>query len=37
MAFLLADVPVSLISDENSGLWGAAVLARQTLREAGDE
>jgi len=36
MAFLLAAVPVSLISDENSGLWGAAVLARQTLREAGD-
>jgi len=36
MAFLLAAVPVSLIIDENSGLWGAAVLARQTLREAGD-
>jgi glucokinase len=29
---LLAKVPVSLIRDENSGLWGAAVFARQELR-----
>jgi len=36
MAHLLAQVPVYLIRDENSGLWGGAVLARQTLREATD-
>jgi glucokinase len=36
MSHLLAHVPVYLISDENSGLWGCAVLAVQTLREAGD-
>jgi len=36
MAHILEQVPVSLISDENSGLWGAAVLARQTLQEAAD-
>ncbi len=36
LAHLLEQVPVSLITDENSGLWGAAVLARQTLREATD-
>ena len=30
---LLAKVPVSLIRDENSGLWGAAVLALQKLEE----
>ena len=36
MARLLAHVPVYLIRDENSGLWGGAVLAVQTLREAGD-
>jgi glucokinase len=32
MAGLLAKIPVSLITDENSGLWGAAMLARQTLK-----
>lgn len=36
MAHLLDHVPVYLISDENSGLWGGAVLARQTLRTAAD-
>ena len=36
MAHLLAQVPVYLIRDENSGLWGGAVLARQKLREATD-
>jgi glucokinase len=36
MARLLAQVPVYLIRDENSGLWGGAVLARQKLREATD-
>jgi len=30
---LLANVPVSLIRDENSGLWGGAVFARQKLNE----
>jgi glucokinase len=30
-ARLLAKIPVSLISDENSGLWGGAILARQKL------
>ncbi len=33
LAHLLADVPVSLITDRNSGLWGGAVLARQRLRQ----
>ena len=33
LADLLAKVPVSLIRDENSGLWGAAVLALQKLEE----
>ena len=36
MARLLAQIPVSLIVDENSGLWGAAVMAWKTLQEAGD-
>jgi glucokinase len=36
MAHMLEQVPVYLIRDENSGLWGAAVLARQVLREAAD-
>jgi len=36
MAHLLEHVPVYLICDENSGLWGGAVLARQTLRTAAD-
>jgi glucokinase len=31
LAELLSKIPVSLIKDENSGLWGAAMLARQTL------
>ncbi len=30
---LLANIPVSLIKDENSGLWGGAVFARQKLNE----
>jgi glucokinase len=33
MAHLMNRVPVSLIRDQNSGLWGAAVLARQKLLE----
>ncbi len=33
MAHLLDRVPVSLIRDQNSGLWGAAVLAQQKLLE----
>ena len=32
MSELLAKIPVSLITDENSGLWGGAMLAKQTLR-----
>jgi glucokinase len=32
MAGLLAKIPVSLIRDENSGLWGGAMLAKQTLK-----
>lgn len=32
---LLAKIPVSLIRDENSGLWGGAVFARQKLNESG--
>jgi len=36
MSHLLENVPVSLITDRNSGLWGAAVLARQTLWNAAD-
>ena len=36
MAHLLEHVPAYLISDENSGLWGGAVLAQQTLRKAAD-
>jgi glucokinase len=35
LSALLAKIPVSLIRDENSGLWGGAMLARQILREAG--
>jgi glucokinase len=34
LAALLAKIPVSLIRDENSGLWGGAMLARQILGEA---
>jgi glucokinase len=30
---LLANIPVSLIKDENSGLWGGALFARQKLRQ----
>ena len=30
---LLANIPVSLIKDENSGLWGGAVFAGQKLNE----
>ena len=37
MGHLLAHLPVYLISDQNSGLWGGAVLAVQTLRETRDE
>jgi glucokinase len=37
MAHLLAHLPVYLIRDQNSGLWGGAVLAAQTLRKAKDE
>jgi len=33
LADLLSKIPVSLIKDENSGLWGAAMLALQTLKE----
>ena len=33
LADLLANIPVSLIRDENSGLWGGAVFARQKLNE----
>jgi glucokinase len=33
LAALLAKVPVSLIQDEKSGLWGAAMLALQKLKE----
>jgi len=33
LAGLLANIPVSLIRDENSGLWGGAVFARQKLNE----
>lgn len=33
LAALLANIPVSLITDENSGLWGGAVFAGQQLRE----
>ena len=36
MAHLLEHIPVYLISDENSGLWGGAVLAQQTLRNTAD-
>ncbi|NJD55837.1 MAG: glucokinase, partial [Nitrospirae bacterium] len=36
MSHLLEHVPVCLINDENSGLWGGAVLARQALRAAAD-
>jgi len=35
LAALLAKIPVSLIRDENSGLWGGAMLAQQILREIG--
>ena len=35
LSALLAKIPVSLIRDENSGLWGGAMLARQILIEAG--
>lgn len=31
---LLANIPVSLIRDENSGLWGGAMLALQTLKKS---
>jgi glucokinase len=34
LAHLLVKIPVSLIRDENSGLWGAAVFARQELRQS---
>ncbi len=34
MAHILAKIPVFLISDENSGLWGAAFLGLQKLRLA---
>jgi glucokinase len=30
---LLANIPVSLIRDENSGLWGGAVFAKQKLNK----
>jgi glucokinase len=33
LAHLLAGIPVYLITDENSGLWGGAVLAGQHLME----
>ncbi|MDH4231482.1 MAG: glucokinase [Nitrospirota bacterium] len=33
LSALLAKIPVSLIRDENSGLWGGAMLARQILKE----
>ena len=33
LADILSKIPVSLITDENSGLWGGAMLALQTLRE----
>jgi len=34
LADLLSKVPVSFIKDENSGLWGAATLALQILKES---
>jgi glucokinase len=33
LAALLANIPVYLIRDENSGLWGGAMLALQKLKE----
>ncbi|RPI37715.1 MAG: glucokinase [Nitrospiraceae bacterium] len=35
LSALLSKIPVSLMRDENSGLWGGAMLARQILGEAG--
>jgi glucokinase len=34
LADLLSKIPVFLIKDENSGLWGGAMLALQTLTES---
>lgn len=34
LAALLARIPVYLMQDENSGLWGGAMLARQKLKES---
>ena len=34
LADLLSKIPVFLIKDENSGLWGGAMLALQTLKES---